>query len=110
MENKLEIGFVTIKYKEDGTIANAGFQPTMNLPMDALFLEQLRSVNCSTSSDDVKHNSDMIFSAFFNKINEIELADRTEWEVKSEIESCEKYDNGNVKSCKIKYVYQKFNI
>lgn len=106
MDN-VEIGIVNIHYNEDGDVLSAVFTPTMVVPFDKRVLMQLQSVKASKDDGLLKENADMVLAAWFAKMNEIELADRDDYEVASEILKCIKHQNGMAKECVIKYSFQK---
>lgn len=103
----LEIGIVKMQYGEDGDVKSASFEPKIQVSVGGELLARLHSVNSPTNSDIIKSNADMVLASFFSKINEIELADREEYEVTSEVINCEKYPNDTVKTCEIKYLFKK---
>lgn len=103
---KLVIGNVLMMYDEEGNVINAIFDPTMKLDFKEPLSDQLQQIKCSEDVTTVQQNADTIFAGWFSKLNEIELADRTKYEIKSNVLDCEKYPNGKVKKCLIQYVYQ----
>jgi hypothetical protein len=100
--NKDEIGLAVISYDESGKLQAAGFQPTMTMQLDAELFKPLSSV-AGRGLEDIRLNADLVMAAWFNRMNEIELADRGLYEISSEVVECLKYENGQVKQCKLRY-------
>lgn len=106
MDN-LEIGIATIEYSKGGEIASASFSPTMNFRADEELLSRLDFAPHASNEILLKEHADRVFSAWFNKMNEIELADREEYEIVSEIVECLKFESQEIKKCVIKFTFKK---
>jgi len=106
MENEVEIGYATVEYDENGKAKGASFNPTMKVKLGSLELKGLMSVSAN-NTDAFLRNAETVFASFFNKMNEIELADRSEYQIKSEQTLCERWPNGNVKICQVKFTFQR---
>jgi len=106
---KQEVGIVTISYLKDGRVESANFVPTMNIKADKNVINNLKKVENSADTESLVHNAQSVFALWFNKANEIEEADRFEYEIASETIECEKYEDGKVKKCVIKFTYQTIN-
>jgi uncharacterized protein YdeI (YjbR/CyaY-like superfamily) len=102
----LEIGITTIEYNEDTTVKIAKFTPTMEVSIPDELLQKLKESGEWKDPEKLKENSDFIFASWFSKMNDIELADREVSEIVSEIIVCEKYPNGNIKKCSMKYIFK----
>lgn len=104
-----EIGIVTISYGKNGAVKEADFMPTMKVDLKPDVLAHLASGKSSTE-DIVIKNSSLVVGAWFNKINEIELADRDHFEVVGEKVTCDTFPDGKVKNCVIRFVYRELSI
>lgn len=104
----MEIGNVTMSYTEDGKLVKdqSFFTPTMKVVVDDNLFNQLIDINTG-SQRALKEGADLIFAAFFTKTNDIELADREKYKIKSKVMECVKYSNKKVKRCVIKYTFEK---
>ena len=104
-----EIGIVTVNYDKEGNIIReqSHFVPTIKTTVDDSIVEQLRNIKANDDSEILRHNANLILAGFFNQINEIELADRSEYVVDSEVVKCESYPNGGVKTCVLKYLFRR---
>jgi hypothetical protein len=105
----LLIGVASVGYNEEGQVEFANFLPEMQIDLDQRSLNNLKKVvNNSTNTETVKENADKVLAHWFSKINDIELAERPQFQVTSEIVNCEKHANGNVKLCVIRYSFSEF--
>jgi hypothetical protein len=102
----LEIGTATIRYNEQGKPTTTGFISNMNLLFTPQLTAQLRSLDGKKDTEQLKKDADLLLGAYFNKIDEVWMANRDEYEIASEIVNCEKYDNGNTKTFSIKYIFR----
>lgn len=103
-----EIGLVTIDYNPEGILVSANFKPTMQVELSDETKQSLNeNLKNQENSDVLKENSDLVLGTFFSAMTEIELADREEYEIVSEIDKCDTYENGATKQCVIKYLFQK---
>lgn len=107
---KQEIGISTIDYNEDGTVKNALFVPTLKIEQDNNLLKELGVAQSARDITALKQNSELVFASWFRKwdkvISDIELSDREKFEVVSEVVECEKYENGNTKTCSMRFIYR----
>lgn len=102
-----QIGSLEINYNEDGTILSASFNPQIKIEVDNDLQESLKTVVSSTNETIIKENADTLMAALFNRINDIELTDRTNHVLKSKVKDCERWDNKTVKKCVIDYWFEK---
>jgi len=107
--NTLEIGIVTMNYNEDGTVIKelSHFTPTLKTTIDTDIEEQLLTIKGENDSETLKHNANAVLAGFFTQITNIELADRSEYVVDSEVVTCEKYPTGGIKTCVLKYYFRR---
>lgn len=103
---QVEIGRVVLKYNEEGKVVETHFEPTMRIQADQTLLNQLETIKADKDDKIVKANADLVFANWFNKMNEIELADREKYEVASEITECKKDTKGLVRVCSIRYIFK----
>lgn len=111
----MNIGVVTMKYAQDGSSLDSYFKPTMKVHIAENIAKALAvsMVERSLTPNDptiVKEKADLVLASFFSKMTEIELAERDEYEIKSEIVNCTKWPNGNVRLCQIQYSFVKINV
>lgn len=108
MEN-LEIGIVTITYNNQGDVVSADFNPTMRIEVQEDLKQQLISVKENEDSEKLQANADLVMGAWFSKITDIELADRSEYHIVSELLRCNRYPDGKVRLCSMLYKFEKIN-
>lgn len=94
-------------FKRMDVILSADFIPTMKVSLDDNLLEQLKSIQQPNDGNVVKSQADLMLAAWFSKMNEIELADRTQYTIKSKVVDCTKWPNGKVRLCKLNYYFAK---
>lgn len=100
------IGSVTLTYDENGIINSASFQPSMVVEADDKLLEQLRAISCPNEEEKIKESAGLVFGAWFNEMDRMETADREKYSIYSEVGECQKYPNGNVQKCVIKFLFK----
>lgn len=104
---EIEIGIVDIDYSSKGEVKNASFRPTLKVKADATLKKQLLNLQSSSDSAVIKSNAELMFASWFSKINEIELADRDEYEIHSDMVTCLRYKSGMVKKCVMKFSFRR---
>lgn len=103
----LEIGIATIEYALAGFVMEASFRPTVSVELNPAFFEQLQSIEPNSNREILQRNSEMALAGWFSKMNEIELSDREQYKITTEVIDCESHPNGLVKKCVIKYFFTK---
>lgn len=102
---KKKIGTVVMVYDEQGNpMTGSSFVPSITLNEGST--TELTNIKGATA-EDIKVNADLVMANWFNSISNIELADREEWQIVSEIARCEKYPSGSPYLCIIDYHQQK---
>lgn len=108
MNNDVEIGKTVIEYGEDGKVKTAKFEPVITVTADDNLLAQFKAVDSNGDLETLKNNAELVFAAWFSQLSNIELADREQYGIVSEIVNCEYYEPGRIKSCCIKMIFRKF--
>lgn len=104
--NNTEIGISTIGYDEQGDANYALFTPLMGLSEEGDDLHKFVDIKSDNDETKMKAQAESIFATWFEKFNQIELADRQKYVIGSDIVSCEKYPNGNVKKIQFKFIFK----
>lgn len=106
-----EIGIATITYDSGGTVIRelTNFVPTLKISITEELNRQFAKVKSEKDEINLKKNSDIVLATWFSKMNEIELADRDKFQIKSEIIKCERYANQRIKQCVIRYTFEKIS-
>lgn len=105
----LKIGTVKITYAKDGTIEEAVFNPTLRIPASEEVRKNLILLGQVKDPEVLRKSADMIMAGWFSKMNEIELSDRSEFQVQSHIVECVKMDNGKIKTISIDYEFKQIS-
>lgn len=100
-----EIGIADISYRQDSTVESAHFSPTIKIELNETELTDGLFGLKNKTAEEVKNTSELVMASWFNKMNEIELADRNTHEIKGEIMYCEEYTDKKVKRCMIKFFF-----
>lgn len=104
MENT-KIGTATLLFTEAGTVETAMFTPeAMSIPFMG---PDLRLTGTFEDVEQIHNKADEVFATWFNRMNEIELADREKYTIKSNLVQCDKFTSGKPQFCKIEYVFEK---
>lgn len=105
MKNIL-IGTATVKYDEDGKAVFANFVPEMKVELDETSLGRLQKVvDKNKDAEKIRENADVVLSSWFSKMTDIELEDRADYQMISEVVNCEKYPSGQIKVCVLRYMF-----
>lgn len=94
---KTNIGVATLMYDKTGKVTAASFAPAALF--DKIDLNQLAQIKPDGSGDDevsMTRNAELVLSSWFTRMNEIELADRDQFKISTEVLSCERYKTGEV--------------
>ncbi len=105
MKDRTKIGTVTFNFDENGTLKDTTFVSEMKI--DAKFSINLTDVPNTNLESTIKDESEKVLANYFSQMNEIELGDRTQYKLVSDIILCEKYESGKVRLCKVEFTYQK---
>lgn len=103
-----EIGTVGITYDKQGTATKAEFNPTVGFNLDTNVIKQLASIK-QQDPEILKQNAGFVMAAWFSKLNDIELADRDKYEIATEIVSCDRYSDGKIKMCRIRFTFKELS-
>src|SRR5690242_12136542 len=103
---KKEIGFVTVAYNEIGKVTMSRFEPTIKVELTETQLGQLTILKGSDDQKTMEENAQFVFASWFNSMNEIELADRDQYEIVTETIRCDRYPSGSIKTCVMRVVFQ----
>lgn len=107
IKTPFNIGRSTVTFDENGEITEASFKPNVEIKADAPLLDTFRKLSGSDDPDSIKTQSEILMSKWFNATSEaldwLENADRDVYEITGEVVTCEKYNNGKVKTCIIQY-------
>lgn len=107
IEKVQEIGTAILNYNPKGEFINASFKPSMEITLDQEGMKAFETVVNNQDEKIVKEQACNVFAAWFQKINEIELADQLKYMIDGEFAGpCEKYEDGKIKSCTIKFVFK----
>lgn len=102
-----EIGIVTLYYNEDGSFKTADFRPTMKITIHSELMNELFSIETQKGEDIVKEQANSVFATWFQRMNDIELADREKYEIATEmVAPCERYENGVVSKCEMRFIFK----
>jgi hypothetical protein len=111
-KNELPIGEVVMFYDSEGKPTKVEFTPEKIVLQDPEFLKALKTI---ANKDDVKtleENADLALAAYFNKLNEIEQADRMEYKIEKVVQKTpykRKRSAGQELWCRVKYVLKKLS-
>lgn len=107
MENNQEIGVAILHYNEDGSFKTAEFKPTIIVKIDSKMMDELFNIETQKGEDIVKEQANNVFATWFQRMNDIELADREKYKIVTELVApCERYDSGIISKCSIKFIFK----
>jgi hypothetical protein len=102
----MQVGKAVFNFDEQGKQTSAYFMPTMKVNVNTNLLQD---ICVGESADVIKSNAEIALASWFNQMNEIELADREQYTLKSEVETCTKYSNGKVRMCVVVFNFLKIS-
>lgn len=103
----LEIGIATIEYNEEGIAVSSKFESTATTQADTSLLNQLSQLPGSDKRETVANNAKMVLGSWWNKMNEVEMADREDYGIYYKTFNCQRHENQMIKSISIKFTYKK---
>lgn len=95
----MNVGIVTLQYTEAGILDSYDFKSDIQLPKEF----EIDKLLVGDKIEKIKATADLVMATWFNRVAEIELADRTEYTLVGETVMCDKYASGAVKACQIRY-------
>lgn len=106
MENT-KIGTATLIFTETGEFKQGSFKPdAISIPSTLLQLD-LTQVDRCENVEQVQQKADEVFATWFSRMNEIELADREKYTIKSKVTRCVTFPSGRPQVCEIEYTFEK---
>jgi hypothetical protein len=106
------IGTVTIGYNNDGK-PNLAVYRAEKYQVGMGELDKLKEMTAANNPKDAQavcHIAQTVLAGYFNKVSELELADREKYEIVPEIKTCEKYPDGKVQVCVIDFYFQEVKV
>lgn len=103
----VKLGRAVITYNKLGTLLAAQFQPEFVSQIEANYLSTL--LPQGDAPPDPSYLADVARAAmadWFNKVTNIELADRALFELEARVGECERWPNGVIKQCDIEFIFQ----
>jgi hypothetical protein len=100
----MKIGIVKLEYSVNGLVTAATFEPTMKIEYDGKLLNDLAAIE-SAGEKKLCEQANVVFASWFAKMNEIELADRSEYHIVNKLINCTTL-HGAVKSCEIEFSFE----
>lgn len=102
-----EIGIATLSYTQSGEFINATFKPTMVISVDDNLMKNFEAIDCNKGEQKVKEQAQNVFASWFQAMNDIELADREQYEITTNHAGQTKYwGNGKIKEVSIKFIFK----
>ncbi len=99
-----EIGHVTTSFDKSGKLIGAEFWPSIKAVADDALMDQFNKLTIHQALPiRIRQAGEALISRFFSNATNIELADQEKYFIDSEVVKCDKYRNGVVKSCSVKY-------
>lgn len=96
----MNLGKVTLLYGEDGTVKQASFSTDLQVNVEDIVqvTHKLNTIQCD-SEEHIREQALHVMASYFSMMTNVELADRVDHPIQATVETCDKYDNGNVKKC-----------
>lgn len=101
----MEIGKSVLYYDENGKLDRIEFAPTMKVELDSKELVKFAKI---TGHDEVTIaiSANAAVATWFQKTNEIELADRSQWQIETKVDACSKLSNGRISKCSLTHYFK----
>lgn len=102
-----KIGAVRLVYNNKGQLIIARVKPEDFIKNELSPANDLaKAVDGLMDEQRIKEQAQMVLASWFNHLNNVELSDKFESELTSEIVSCSKWPNGTVKECTLQFTLQ----
>lgn len=98
----MKIGKATIVYDENGNAVEATFTPSSQFNDLSKFRDQLLQVK-GGEQEKIISNAERVMASWLNQVNDVELADREQYKITSQVRDCVKNDLGDVRSVSIQF-------
>lgn len=105
---KTQIGTAIVSFDQSGNINSVQYNSNMTAMLSRLELEVSLSDMHATSEEAILEASQIAMAKWFNKVNEVELFDRTESALETVIDKCIKV-NGQITECHIDFFITPLN-
>lgn len=104
VQDTIEIGHVSTNFNSGGAIIGAEFWPSIKAVADENLLHQFNEIKVSKPLPiRIRQAGEALIAKFFTNTTNIELADHEKYFIDSEVIKCDRYRNGAVKHCLVKY-------
>jgi hypothetical protein len=97
----MKIGTVYLEYDKQGNVVDVSFISAIQFTLTDEWRKKLSGA--PTNDEELRQKTDLVFSSWFNKVNEIELADRSEFKINSKVIECNEDILGLISRCKVEY-------
>ncbi len=106
-----EIGIAELEYDALGKLTRSAFMSTMELTDRDSLLKSFVAISCKAGEEKIKEQACNVLSAWFQRNNDIELADQEKYQIVSEFVSpCEYWpDSEQIKKVSIKFIFKQIN-
>lgn len=88
--DKIEIGQVIVSYNRNTKVTYSKFEPTLKV-----YKKHEEPLNCNPDTASIEQSVKEAVSSWFSKVDDVWLADREQYEIKSELVYSKNYDNSD---------------
>lgn len=108
MKDNTPIGTVVLYYNEDSTVQTSVFTPDAITSSDDELADRMQSINAASDEKAIREQAEFMVSAWFARLNRIELADRDRYEIITDTVSCERWKRtGTTRKCTLHFTLKK---
>lgn len=94
----INVGIITLYFDEDGRYTSGNFVPE-EMKIDSASLHERLPFVDGVSQTSMSKSVEVIVSSWFQRMNDMELADRDKYELTTEVVKCEEWPSGSVRKC-----------
>lgn len=96
----MEIGKSVLYYDENGKLETVEFVPSMSVKLTNEELARFAKIDGNSESE-IENAANAALATWFQKTNEIELADRSEWKIVTTVQRCIRGTDNVIRRCEL---------
>lgn len=102
----MRIGIAIVNYDSNGRLLEVQFTPSMQVTLSNAELARLAKIDGQTV-ETVESTATFALAAWFQRTNEIELADMNLNKIVTSAKDCKYWDNGKIRQCTVYFNFEK---
>lgn len=102
----MKIAEVEIEYSEGGEVVSGSMIAELSPGDIEVAMDQLTKLKPEANGVALAENARVALASLFNRMNEVEMADREKFDITSKVRDCSNHENGMIKRCVIEFALE----